>query len=292
MGCIKVAVLLAAYNGSEWIEDQLNSIVNQENVDVSIFISIDRSVDNTVALCESLSSKHGNIYIVSKFLAFGKASLNFFHLIETVPFEDFDYVALADQDDLWYSNKLFFGINRMRDGNYGGYSSNVLAFWPDGKQKLIRKSFPQRNLDFLFESPGPGCTFIMEAYHLSEFRLYMKQNAGLFKEIDLHDWALYAFFRSRGIEWLIDDAVHMLYRQHGNNVFGANASFDAFVKRFNLLNSGWYFNQVSLISIMSNFEEPTLGYVILNARGVRRRCIHRLVLVLSYVMFWRKTYNS
>ncbi len=34
----RVAVLLAAYNGMEWIEEQLDSILNQINVSVTVFI--------------------------------------------------------------------------------------------------------------------------------------------------------------------------------------------------------------------------------------------------------------
>jgi rhamnosyltransferase len=37
----KVGVLLAAYNGMQWIEQQLKSIIDQEGVDVTIFVSVD-----------------------------------------------------------------------------------------------------------------------------------------------------------------------------------------------------------------------------------------------------------
>lgn len=43
----KVAVLLAAYNGMAWIEAQLDSILKQANVCVSVFISVDTSSDGT-----------------------------------------------------------------------------------------------------------------------------------------------------------------------------------------------------------------------------------------------------
>ena len=43
----KVAVLLAAYNGMQWIEEQLTSILGQSAVDVTVYISIDPSTDGT-----------------------------------------------------------------------------------------------------------------------------------------------------------------------------------------------------------------------------------------------------
>ncbi|SMG62737.1 hypothetical protein BMETH_127311361915, partial [methanotrophic bacterial endosymbiont of Bathymodiolus sp.] len=38
-----IAVLLAAYNGSNYLEDQLESILRQSGVELSIYISIDLS---------------------------------------------------------------------------------------------------------------------------------------------------------------------------------------------------------------------------------------------------------
>ena len=37
----RVAILLAAFNGIDWIEEQINSILNQEDVNIEIFISVD-----------------------------------------------------------------------------------------------------------------------------------------------------------------------------------------------------------------------------------------------------------
>ena len=43
----KVAILMAAYNGRKWIEEQLHSIWSQENVLIDIYISVDLSTDDT-----------------------------------------------------------------------------------------------------------------------------------------------------------------------------------------------------------------------------------------------------
>lgn len=45
---IKVAILLAAYNGSNWINEQIDSILTQKEVNVKIFVSCDLSTDNTL----------------------------------------------------------------------------------------------------------------------------------------------------------------------------------------------------------------------------------------------------
>ena len=43
----RVAILLAAYNGITWLPEQLDSILGQRNVEVSVFASVDLSTDGT-----------------------------------------------------------------------------------------------------------------------------------------------------------------------------------------------------------------------------------------------------
>ena len=44
----KVLILMATFNGEKWITEQMNSIVNQCGVDITIFVSDDFSSDQTV----------------------------------------------------------------------------------------------------------------------------------------------------------------------------------------------------------------------------------------------------
>ena len=60
----RVAVLLAAYNGMQWIEQQLNSIFQQHGVSSMIFISVDRSTDDTLVFCEELALKHPSVVVL------------------------------------------------------------------------------------------------------------------------------------------------------------------------------------------------------------------------------------
>jgi rhamnosyltransferase len=49
-----IAVLLAAFNGTPWLKEQVDSILAQENVDLTLFISVDQSSDGTEALVDHL----------------------------------------------------------------------------------------------------------------------------------------------------------------------------------------------------------------------------------------------
>jgi len=54
----KVAFLLATYNGMQWIEEQLVSILSQSEVDVMVYISVDRSTDGTQSWCANYAAEH------------------------------------------------------------------------------------------------------------------------------------------------------------------------------------------------------------------------------------------
>ncbi|MCQ8931891.1 glycosyltransferase [Escherichia albertii] len=247
----KVAVLLAAYNGEQWIQEQINSILKQKNVDVTLFISIDQSSDNTLMLCEELASSESRVNLLPYGDVFGGAALNFYRLIKDVDFTSFDYISFADQDDIWLEDKLQRASLFLEENDV--YSSNVIAFWSDGKTVLINKAQPQVKYDFLFEAAGPGCTYVIRHDVAIEFKKFIISKWLEVKEIELHDWLFYAFSRIKHFQWVIDEKPGMYYRQHQNNQVGANNTMAGAVKRLRLIKCKWYREQIC--RIISLFED-------------------------------------
>jgi len=75
------------------------------------------------------------------------------------------------------------------------YSSDVTAFWEDGREEVIVKSQPQTKYDYLFEAAGPGCTYVLTAFSLSQFKQFLLDNPKA-DDFKLHDWPIYAFYRT------------------------------------------------------------------------------------------------
>lgn len=251
----KIAVLLAAYNGTRWIGEQIASILQQENVDVTIYISVDLSTDGTHQLCKSLCGSNNRIIVLPYGERFGGAAANFYRLIKDVDFSEFDFISLADQDDIWNKDKLCTGIQYL--AKYDAYSSNVDAFWENGKSIVIKKSQPQVEYDFLFEAAGPGCTYIINTRCALAFKEFIINNWSQVSKIDYHDWLFYAFARSYGYSWFIDPKAGMRYRQHENNQVGANHSLKAALKRLYLIKTKWYRCEVlKICKILSDKVDP------------------------------------
>lgn len=244
----KVAVLLAAYNGMQWIEEQLASILSQEGVDVTIYISIDPSTDGTEDWCAAYAVQHSEVVVLPIAGSFGGASRNFFRLIRDVDFESYDFVAFCDQDDVWHSDKLQRATHTLSDLQVDAYSSNVTAFWPDGKACVLDKAQPQVEWDFLFEAAGPGCTYVLNEQLATSMKGAMLKEWPRLQGVGLHDWYCYAFARSHGYRWYIDPLPSMDYRQHENNQVGANTGLGSLISRYKTIHDGWWFNQVQLIT--------------------------------------------
>jgi rhamnosyltransferase len=247
-----IAVLLAAYNGMEWIEEQVASISSQKNTSIEIFISVDLSNDKTYEWCQNLARNNSYIKVLPYGERFGGAAKNFYRLIRDVDFSYFDYIALSDQDDIWDSDKLHHAISVIEKDNLDGYSGNVIAFWSDGQERLGKKYFPQKRFDYFFEAAGPGCTYVFKQQAIQKFKKFLIKNWTKVNLVELHDWMIYAYFRSQGMKWKIDSKSLMRYRQHDNNQVGENYGVKAYLIRFKKIKAKWYRNEVQKIIYLLN----------------------------------------
>ncbi|HEY0841792.1 glycosyltransferase [Methylotenera sp.] len=291
----RVAVLLATYNGEAWLERQLSSILAQVDVDFDIYISDDLSIDGTVNVINAYKS-HLNVVLLPNNGRFGSASANFFRLVRDANFSQVDYVALCDQDDIWFKDKLNHAITLINQQHVDAYSSNVVAFWPNGRDKLINKAQYQQQYDYMFESAGPGCTFVLTKKLALEIQNFLIANQVQCKSLALHDWFIYAYARSNGYKWFIDPTPHMLYRQHAENVVGANVGLKAKLARWKKLRDGWLVEQALLIASILGYSnslpmQKLMRYnfvdrlwLILNVTKLRRRLRDRVALALFLLL--------
>jgi rhamnosyltransferase len=270
----KFSVLLATFNGEAHLQEQLNSILNQHGVELQVYASDDNSADKTFDLLADAALNTPRLKVMPMRKS-GSASGNFFRLIRDVDFSGSHYLAFSDQDDIWSDDKLSRAIEVMNVHQVDAYSSNVMAFWPDGRRKLITKSQPQREFDYMFESAGPGCTFVLSKVLAIELQDWLKIHQEESKRIALHDWFIYAFSRSRGYKWFIDHQSHMLYRQHETNVVGANVGIKAKFSRWQKLRKGWLRTQALLIADLLDYQD---AWPIARMRSYR--FFDRLILIM------------
>lgn len=243
MAVKKTVILMAAYNGQTAITEQLNTILMQNHAAFDVVISVDVSSDLTFSICSDYAKRYNNIKLLPYGERFGGAGKNFYRLLKDADIASYDYVAFSDQDDVWPNNKLSRAVDLLE--YYDCYSANVTAFWQNGSSMLIDKAQAQRDWDHLFEAAGPGCTYVFKREVAIAFKSWLLGNyEKIGQDVELHDWLLYAFARSRGYSWFIDPLPMMFYRQHASNQVGTNKGLLAAKKRLKLIKQKWYRGQI------------------------------------------------
>jgi rhamnosyltransferase len=294
----KFAILLAAYNGSNFIKDQIDSILEQSNVELQLFISVDKSDDGTEEIVKYYQERDSRVHLLPLGMRFGGAGPNFYRLIMDVNLNEFNFVAFSDQDDLWNADKLYKSYLSMKKNNADAYSSGFTAFWPNGKKKFFNKTGVKKKWDYFFESAGPGCTYVISknlAINLQKF--ISNINKSILNEIEFHDWLIYAYSRFNNYSWIIDSASTMLYRQHLTNQLGVNYGIKALRHRISSVVNGYAVSQTLFIAhaigamdlplIKGGLLRGRFGFVFLSAHfwECRRTFTHRIFFFISCVVF-------
>jgi len=301
----RVLVLLAAHNGANWIVQQIETILNQQCVDVRLVISDDGSSDATPAKVREFAADP-RVSIVAPPLPTGSAAKNFIWLICNAGADEFDFVALADQDDIWHEDKLARASTVLGRQGAAGYSCPVTAFWSTGRRKTQTQAPIPRALDFMFEGAGQGCTFVLQAHFFLRIQDFFRCHAPHLPELHYHDWVIYALSRAWGLTWYFDTQPMVDYRQHEHNDTGSRFSRSGIVRRVRLMRSGWYRGQMTMVAgicAIAAPEDPGIAKWVslvtepsslsrrFKVAGIcliegRRRTLDRLVLVTAALSGW------
>ena len=133
----KVLVLMSTYNGERFLREQLDSILSQQDVEISLLVRDDGSKDNTCQILSDYASKHQNIIWKSfENVGFVKSFSALIRMANTSDI-DADFYAFADQDDIWMSNKLATACTVLatKDNSKPNlFTSNSMQIDADGRE--------------------------------------------------------------------------------------------------------------------------------------------------------------
>ena len=97
-----ISVVMATYNGEKYLREQIDSILAQTYPIHELIIQDDCSTDNTVAIANEYAKRYP---VVKVFLNQRNSGLNQ-NFKTAVMRATGDFVAISDQDDVWYNDKL------------------------------------------------------------------------------------------------------------------------------------------------------------------------------------------
>ena len=237
-----VGVLLATFNGAAYCEDQVLSLLWQRDVRVHVYVRDDGSNDATADIIARLVERFPQqiTAVDNRGIRTGAATGSFFALLAYVDLTGHDYIAFADQDDVWMPDKLARAIMAMVQHGADGYSSDLIAYHQGRNAAwMLHKSGTDTDLDYLFQGASAGCTYVL-TMKASQLVAKVIAAAPTLCPGASHDWIIYAICRSQGLNWFRDPAAGIMYRQHASNLYGARRGWADVIAKFRMTRSGWY----------------------------------------------------
>lgn len=244
----KVCVLMSTYNGEKYIREQIDSILEQKEVDVKLIIRDDGSTDSTQEICKQYVEKYNNIqFYQGNNIGVGRS---FLELLRRAP--EADYYSFADQDDVWFEDKLLNAVNMIQKVAMSEIPKQYQSGYPikaedllkmntvNGKNdiavlygsNLIKTDSKLNEIGFVYNEQSKfdlcssitrnniyGCTMVMNR-NLRDICVNVKNPSDRVLKRKNHDgWSLYIAY-IKGI-FFYDSNSYLYYREHENQVVGA-----------------------------------------------------------------------
>lgn len=199
-----ISIAVCTYNGGKYIDEQLQSIVAQSYNNIEIIIVDDVSTDNTFALVTQWAEKDKRIkcYRNDVNLGFNK---NFEKAISLTRGE---YIAISDQDDVWFVDKLEQLLGHIGD-NWLIFSNSAYVGEKEPGRLLKRASASISYKAFLLRNYVTGHTCLFSRGFL-DFVLP-------FPEQGYYDWWM-GFVAAYHHKLTYYDKVLTFYRIHEESV--------------------------------------------------------------------------
>ena len=214
----EVSVVLAIYNGEQYLHKQLSSILAQKFVTIKDLIIVDdQSTDQSAEIIREFQQNHSFIKFLSNPVNLGPIG----SFIAGSKLSTTEYTAFADQDDIWLDDKLYLSLNQIKKIDDNQRPSVVFSDLEmiDENDVSIYPSFwklydiiPAKNNFFTiaFGNIATGCTMLINRQMLNEF-IDMPGNS------QMHDhWIMLIASSLGNWSYLNDRTVY--YRVHNNSV--------------------------------------------------------------------------
>ena len=216
-----IAVLLSTYNGERYLREQLDSVLAQDGVDITLLARDDGSKDGTVSILQGYAAHHANVILLQEENAGAEESFNRLCAYANENIQA-DYYAFCDQDDVWDADKLSVAtkaLARYEKEKPSLYFSNLRMV--DSELNYIRNLFQPDEVKAtkdmaLLQIFTYGCTCVFN-------RRALECYCSVERNQTFHDNWVYVLCAYLG-HVCYDPIPHISYRQHGTNLSGAKLS--------------------------------------------------------------------
>ncbi|HAB47927.1 MAG: glycosyltransferase [Betaproteobacteria bacterium] len=247
-----VLILMATYQGERFVEEQIESFAAQQHQCWALLIADDGSDDRTlerIRAAMAMPALRTHHWSLLKGPRQGAAANFMFLLSEAnrriaAGESDAQYIALADQDDVWLPTKLSSALSDMHqiDRSRAALWCSAVHFWNGqaSRHSQSRSLSPGKPLGFgnaLVQNMIRGNTLMLNRAALD---LLTQTETNL--PLVMHDWWCYLLMSACGARIFYSDQPSVLYRQHPGNVIGAASGWSDRAKRLSFMLRGGFAN--------------------------------------------------
>ncbi len=232
-------ILMATWNGAEYLSEQLRSFQSQTHPDWSLWVSDDGSTDATRDILETFRRENPDRDIRILDGPRKGAARNFLSLLAPSPVSEGTLIALSDQDDVWLPDKLAraaTALSALPPGPDAYSAAHVVteADLTPRRQSHKRAAGPSFG-NALVQNILSGHSMVLNS---EAQRLLAQADPAI--EVPFHDWWAYLVITGAGGQIVYDPEPAVLYRQHGQNTLGSNATTMGLYQRAILIRQGQF----------------------------------------------------
>jgi len=281
----KVIILMATYNGSKFLKEQIESIIYQSHPNWELWIRDDNSSDSTVEIIRYYENSDSRIRLVKDLDGNIGVSNNFLKLLSLAALSDVNYFCFSDQDDVWVSNKIEKQLSFIKKNEYSKRAVLVHSDLEVVNDKLARIDASFMNfLNIHHENDNAisvlltqnfvtGCTMMMNR-ELIDVALPVSN------QVVIHDWWL-ALCASAVGEIVYINQPMVKYRQHESNEVGIRS----YAVLLNPFSKSWLIalrdNRERLLTSILQAKELLGRIKVLNINGATVKKIHTYAYILQ-----------
>jgi glycosyltransferase involved in cell wall biosynthesis len=205
-----ISVLIPIYNGIEFIDESVMSVINQSYTNWELLIGINGHPENSqiYKIAKEYENKCNKIRVYDFFNIKGKSTT----LNEMLKFCQYNYVAILDVDDIWYNKKL--EIQSRFLNKYDVIGTQCIYF---GEKNDIVPPIPINdisNFDFTRVNPIINSSSVIR----KELCFWDKKWDGV------EDYDLWLKLRNLDKKFYNCDEILVKHRIHNTSAFNANGN--------------------------------------------------------------------
>ena len=295
-----ITILMAVYNGANYLAQQLDSLADQTDTDWRLLAGDDNSDDDSRAILGRFAARHESRVDILEGPGQGGAAHFMFllrHLAEHRTPQACGGIAFADQDDVWLPDKLAAArtaLAKCDPDTPALYCGRTWITNTDLSQRRLSapRPRPPSFANALVQNIAAGNTIVLNRA-ATQLVLDMALKTD---RVVVHDWWIYQLITGAGGRVIHDDTPYVLYRQHGANQIGANDRTAGRLRRLGQLLRGdmgkWNRINVAALNGTQDVLTPENRALLSDFAALPTLPLHRRLIRLWRMTLYRQTRAS